>query len=381
MDTGRRVVSCYFARMFLKKIKLTNFRNFSHVDLEFPQTTLLVGKNAQGKSNLLEAISFLATARSTRTETEQQLIKQGESYCLIEGEIEENSELKEKEEREVTRLEIGMQVKPGLEGLEKRVKVNGVPRRVMDYLGHLVVVYFAPENIFLVAGPPALRRSFMDTALSQVDKQYKRALNSYSATLTARNKLLKRIQEGQAEISELEFWTGELVKWGSMISTKRRELFISLNDQVRRLKLIPGSMGKFRFIYEENVISESRIREYQPREIGACATLIGPHRDDFTFMMDGHNLAFFGSRGEQRTAVLELKLAELHFITEVLGTKPVLLLDDIFSELDMDHRDYVIGVISSQQSIISAVESEPIPEEFLKSVKLVHVQEGKLQDS
>ncbi|KKR80916.1 MAG: replication and repair protein RecF protein [Candidatus Daviesbacteria bacterium GW2011_GWA1_41_61] len=367
--------------MFLKKIKLTNFRNFSHVDLEFPQTTLLVGKNAQGKSNLLEAISFLATARSTRTETEQQLIKQGESYCLIEGEIEENSELKEKEEREVTRLEIGMQVKPGLEGLEKRVKVNGVPRRVMDYLGHLVVVYFAPENIFLVAGPPALRRSFMDTALSQVDKQYKRALNSYSATLTARNKLLKRIQEGQAEISELEFWTGELVKWGSMISTKRRELFISLNDQVRRLKLIPGSMGKFRFIYEENVISESRIREYQPREIGACATLIGPHRDDFTFMMDGHNLAFFGSRGEQRTAVLELKLAELHFITEVLGTKPVLLLDDIFSELDMDHRDYVIGVISSQQSIISAVESEPIPEEFLKSVKLVHVQEGKLQDS
>ena len=214
-----------------------------------------------------------------------------------------------------------------------------------------------------------------------MDKQYKRALNSYSATLTARNKLLKRIQEGQAEISELEFWTGELVKWGSMISTKRRELFISLNDQVRRLKLIPGSMGKFRFIYEENVISESRIREYQPREIGACATLIGPHRDDFTFMMDGHNLAFFGSRGEQRTAVLELKLAELHFITEVLGTKPVLLLDDIFSELDMDHRDYVIGVISSQQSIISAVESEPIPEEFLKSVKLVHVQEGKLQDS
>ncbi|MDO8498628.1 MAG: DNA replication and repair protein RecF [bacterium] len=355
--------------MFLKNLKLINFRNFSKVNLDFSPVTLFRGKNAQGKSNLLEAVYFLATTKSTRAETEQQLIKQGESYCLLEGEIEEGGE--------VTKLEIGMQLKAE-GGLEKRVKVNGIPRRVMDYVGNLVAVYFAPEDIFLVAGPPTLRRNFMDNALSQVDREYKKALGSYIATLISRNRLLKRIQEGQAKISELEFWTTELVKWGSIISAKRRDLFTSLNEQIHKLRLIPGSMGKFKFVYEENTISEGRIKEYQPREIGAAATLIGPHRDDFTFMMDGHDLAFFGSRGEQRTAVLELKLAELQFVSEVKGSRPVLLLDDIFSELDIKHRDYVISLVFGQQTILSAVETEPIPKDFLKSAQVIKVEEGKL---
>lgn len=355
--------------MFLKNLKLTNFRNFSQVDLDFPKVTLLMGKNAQGKSNLLESIYFLATTKSSRAETEQQLIKQGESYCLLEGEVEDKEE--------GTKLEIGMQLKSE-GGLEKRVKINGIPRRVMDYVGNLVVVYFAPEDIFLVSGPPSLRRNFMDSTLSQVDREYKRALNSYNVTLTSRNKLLKRIQEGQAKVSELEFWTGELLKWGSMISDKRRQLFLNLNEQILRLRLIPGSMGKFKFIYGENIITEDRIREYQPREIGAATTLIGPHRDDFTFMMDGHNLAFFGSRGEQRTAVLELKLVELQFVSEIKGSRSVLLLDDIFSELDIKHRDYVISLVSGQQTILSAVETESIPKEFLKSARVVKVEQGKV---
>lgn len=353
--------------MFLKSLKLVNFRNFATAKLNFLSTTVLIGNNAQGKTNLLESIYFLATARSLRAEKDIQLIKHGEGFCRVEGEIEGT-----------TKLEIVMQIVPEAEGkVEKRVKVNGVSRRVGDYVGNLVAVFFSPEDINLVAGAPSLRRDYLDLTLSQIDRDYKQALSTYGAALTSRNRLLKKIKEGEAKISELDFWTEQLIESGQVVSQKRENLFKNFNQQ---LLVLGGSksLGNFYLDYQPSPLSDEKVEQYLSREIEAAMTLIGPHRDDFLFELNGQNLAFFGSRGEQRTAVLDLKLAELNFVKGVIGSEPVLLLDDIFSELDEDHRQYVTSVIGSQQTIISAVENEQIPGSLLKEAKVVRIEKGKL---
>jgi DNA replication and repair protein RecF len=169
-----------------------------------------------------------------------------------------------------------------------------------------------------------------------------------------------------------------MMEAAKIISAKREEFFEMLNQESASLGKINPSMGQFKFIYDPSLLTPKRSQEYLPREIASGTSLIGPHRDDFSFELSGKNLAYFGSRGEQRTAVLELKLAELKFNGRIKKTRPVLLLDDVFSELDSAHREYVISVISDQQTILSAVETENIPQKFLKQVKLVRVEKGEI---
>lgn len=347
--------------MFLKTIKIKGFRNFSDLELNFNQTTLLMGENAQGKSNFLESIYFLATTKSPRAEKDIQLIKEDENACFIEGEIIEGEDS--------LKLEIAMQKKEANNGLEKRVKVNGVPRRVVDYIGNLVVVHFSPEDINLVTGPPALRRWHIDLCLAQIDKLYKNSLTRYHEALTSRNRVLKRIKEGLAKTDELIFWSAQILDFGEVVSEKRRHFFESINDLKKE--------SKFRFDYQENILTKNRLQEYLGREIMAATTLIGPHRDDFIFRQKEKDMAHFGSRGEQRTAVLDLKLAELEYIKQYKNTCPLLLLDDVFSELDTAHREYVISETKGQQTIISAVENELIPPSFFKQLQKINVTNGK----
>lgn len=378
--------------MFLQNLKLTNFRNFPAVDLDFAPTTLLVGDNAQGKSNLLESVYFLATTKSPRAQRDLQLIKEGEEFVRVEGEVGESQESrvksqgKEAQSRlstlatdDFTKLEIVMQRRPEEESLnvEKRVKVNGVVKRAIDYIGNLVVIHFSPEDINLVTGSPALRRYHLDLTLSQIDRHYKKALAEYLAALVARNRLLKRIKEGLAKISELDFWTENILKNGEIIAQKRRTFFDNINRNASLLSMSEGELGNFRFIYQESILNSERLAQYLGREVAAAITLIGPHRDDFLFAINGKNLAYFGSRGEQRTGVLELKLAELKFISKQQQTSPILLLDDVFSELDERHRQYMMEVIVGQQTILSAVETSHVPKEFLKSMKVVKIEKGE----
>lgn len=349
--------------MFLKNLKLANFRNFSKLDVSFDPVTLLLGNNAQGKSNLLESIYFLATSKSPRADKDIQLIKESEEFTRIAGTL--------VEEVEPVQLEAVMQRK--VEGVEKRVKVNGIPRRVTDYIGHLVVVHFSPEDINLVTGPPALRRWHLDLSLAQIDGEYKKALNLYHTALVSRNRILRGIKEGLSRIDELDFWTKQMLEGSQVITQKRADFFHFLNEHT-----VSDDLGNFRFVYQESVFSESRVREYLSREVAAAATLIGPHRDDFTFKLDGKDLEYFGSRGEQRTAVLELKLGELKFFSEVKKTLPLLLLDDVFSELDEVHRDFVTSIVTEQkmQTILSAVEQSQVPKKLLQEAKVVNVKKG-----
>ena len=385
--------------MAIKNLKLTNFRNIAHLDLDLDSVTLLTGQNAQGKSNILEAVYFLATTKSSRAEKDSQLVKQGEEFARAEGEVMESSapiesgsvisspreadhqtsdSLKADDLVLMTKLEIAMQRRASLDGeqlngVEKRVKINGVPKRVIDYIGNLVAVHFAPEDLNLVTGTPSLRRWHIDLTLAQIDHRYKKILTEYHQALVSRNRILKSIKEGSAKLNELDFWTDLLVASGEMVAEKRRDFFRSLNGEVS-----PGEQGRARFVYLESGISAQRIREYLSREVAAAASLIGPHRDDFVFKLEGNDLAYFGSRGQQRTAVLELKLAELEFMEKTTGIEPILLLDDIFSELDDAHREYVVKVISGRQVIFSAVEESQIPEAFLKSAKVVRVEKGRI---
>lgn len=345
--------------MFLKNINLINFRNFSKLNLEFNDVTLLIGNNAQGKSNLLESIYFLATTKSLRVAKDSQLIKEGEGYTIVSGKV--------VDEDESIDLEISMQLKE--EAILKRVKVNGIPRRGIDYIGHLIAVLFSPEDINLVAGPPALRRWHIDMSLAQVDRQYKQSLTTYHEVILARNKILKRIKEGMAKRDELDFWTQKALESGKIISEKRVQFFDFLNTAEKNL-------GAFEYEYQPNVISEDRLTIYRSSEIAAAASLIGPHRDDFIFKLHDQDLAIFGSRGEARGAVLDLKLTELEYFHQLAGSQPILLLDDVFAELDDVHRRHVISVVAKQQTIITAVANETIPEGFLETVRGFKVENG-----
>ncbi|MFH1536111.1 MAG: DNA replication and repair protein RecF, partial [Patescibacteria group bacterium] len=327
--------------MFLKQLNLTNFRNYLHLELNFDdRPTILVGNNASGKSNLLEAIYLLSTTKSLRAETEDELIKKDSEFAKVEGFVENGGE---------TELLVIINRQTNDVKFRKKVLVNGIARRTIDFIGNLPAVIFYPADINLVTGPPSLRRWHLDLSLAQIDAGYKKALTLYEQFLTARNRVLKKIREGQGKSNELDYWTGELVDKGKAVSVKRKAFFDFINE-------LETSLGEYRFEYKQSEISCERLAETNGREVAAAATLIGPHRDDFDIVTLGRNLAHFGSRGEQRTGTLAFKLAQLEYMAKILDKRPILLLDDVFSELDASHRAHVVEIVSKQQTIIATVE-------------------------
>lgn len=397
--------------MFLKKLSLVNFRNYSGADFKFKNPiTVLMGDNAQGKSNFLESIYFLATSKSPKAEREEELIKNGEQVLRVEGEIVSQYQISnfkfqisnevrsgvtdeevtsghypgkrskgahpepialENTSQDSLKLEMALQILEGL-GLKKRARVNGISRRVVDYSENLAVVLFSPEDVNLVIGSPSLRRGYVDQVLSQTHRSYKRALTSYESVVSRKNKVLKRIREGSAKINELDFWYDQQVMLGNLLTCKRQDFFDFINSIERKF-------GEFKFAYLENSVSLERLKEYQTREIEAATSLVGPHRDDFMFLLNGRDLSKFGSRGEQRTAVLDLKLSEVSFIEHILEDRPILLLDDIFSELDFEHRKHVIDISKMQQTIIATVDWDAYLEKELHGADIYRVYEGKVE--
>lgn len=354
--------------MFFKSLQLTNFRNYSSLSIEFDhRPTILVGNNASGKSNLLESIYLLSTTKSLRVETEDELIKEDCEFTKVEGFVSDGGE---------TELLIIINRPTDEVPFRKKVIVNGISRRVLDFIGNLPAVIFYPSDINMVTGSPSLRRWHLDLALAQIDTNYKRSLTAYEQFLTARNRVLKRIREGHAKVDELDFWTEELVNKGKLISDKRKDFFEFINS-------LETPLGEFKFEYKKNEISLEKLKQYNGREISAAATLIGPHRDNFVVQIPNskfeiRNLAAHGSRGEQRTATLAFKLAQLEYMAKILGKRPILLLDDIFSELDASHRAHVVEVVGKQQTIIATVELDNIPKEFLDNARILRVEDGKI---
>lgn len=359
--------------MIIQNIHVSNFRNFKRKTFSLsPKITVIVGPNTSGKTNIFEAIFLLATGKSFKAQIEEEMISYGQEIARVSGDF---SKPKQKLETVLTRGEITVGEDP--EKTErvprKRLLLNGIAKRLVDFAGNFKAVLFGPWDLELVTESPSVRRKFLDTLLSQVDREYRRASLSYEKGLRQRNRLLYRIREEGASRGQLLFWDRLLVKNGDYISQKREEFINFANDT--------GKLNDqdFSLDYDKSAISEARLEQYAEEEVASATTLVGPHRDDFVFELKtqnakrktARNLARYGSRGEQRMGVLWLKLDELAYVEKKTEERPTLLLDDIFSELDHEHREVVMGTIGSQQTIITTADPHFI--EHLKSIEIIKI--------
>lgn len=361
--------------MIVKKISISNFRNFKRKIFTFSsKTTVIVGPNASGKTNVLECLHLLSTGKSFRARVETEMIRYGEEIARVKGDFQNP---KTSLETVLTRGEITIGENP--ERTEKvprkKLLLNGISKMLYNFAANFRTVLFGPKDLDLVTESPSIRRSFLDGVLSQVDREYRRALLSYEKGLRQRNKLLWQIREeltSNAGGSRLLFWDKLLIKNGDYIGQKRAE-FIDFANNTATL-----DSQNFSLDYDKSAISEARLEQYAQEEIAAATTLVGPHRDDFIMRVKeqeskrARELARFGSRGEQRMSVLWLKLAELEFIKEKTEEIPTLLLDDIFSELDHEHRKVVMKTVDDQQTVISTADPH-----FIQGLKKVEKIELK----
>lgn len=361
--------------MILQSISLNNFRSYPKATFSFdPQSTLIVGHNTAGKTNIIEAIILLLTGKSFRSEQDMNMIRLGEDLGRITGSVigEEKIDL------EVT-LTRGMvsEVKTPY----RRYLVNGVPRRRIDFTGKLPAVLFKPDDLEIVIGTPSKRREFMDDVLEQASSEYRRALLDYTRGLRQRNALLEHMRDtGQRHQQQLMYWNEVLITNGQLITSMREELLEYLQQEgVKAEKKKP--LFSYILEYDKSVISDERLEQYKEQELAAANTLVGPHRDDFIINMFDKtkkrvlDVKYFGSRGQQRLAILELKRMQLSYIQDRIGLKPLLLLDDVFSELDQDHIDLVLGLIGKQQTVITTTHEEFVGNMVKDSVKTVLLED------
>lgn len=347
--------------MLLKHLSLQNFRSYTKSEFHFNEgTTLIVGPNTSGKTNLIEAIFLLATGGTFRGEKDTEMIQFEKDVGRVTGVAEiSDGEIK---------LEVVLTREPS-----KKYLVNGVARRRVDFQGNFVAVVFSPSDLEIIVDSPSLRRGFLDGILSQVDSEYRMSLTSYTKGLRQRNALLERArQEGKRDEKHFAYWDEFLIENGRLITKKREELLAFFNNEEKDI------FDCIAF-YDKSTISKERLLQYQEAEVGAAVTLVGPHRDDFSVhMFDSkqgttHDIKLFGSRGQQRLTILQLKLLELLFIEKAIGEHPVLLLDDIFSELDSEHIDHVLALIGRQQTILTTTHKEFVPQSLLRDLSVIEL--------
>ncbi len=389
--------------MHISDLKLVNFRNYRNLELPLPTgVTVLQGDNAQGKTNLMEAAYMLATTKSHRASSDRELIsheamKEAAPFTRLAADIVRSTGNLDVDI--ILRLEVR-----GLAGAEtesvpsspvvarKQVKLNGVPRRAADLVGQVNAVIFGAPDIDLIAGAPVLARRYLDLVNSQIDAAYLRSLQRYNRVLLQRNHLLRQIQEGRADPGELEFWDAELVENGVYLVGGRQKLIDSidrlaqevhqdLTSSTERLKVVyQPSIGEADGTVELDQLFRRALRRSRRREEAQGVTVVGPHRDNLEFLINSRDAGKYGSRGQQHTVALSLRLAEARYLGNEVGDSPVLLLDDVFSELDSNRRRYLLDSIRGfQQVIISTIEMDYFNSSFLSRSNLLRVRQGHIQ--
>lgn len=391
--------------MYLSRLSLTNYRNYEALDLTLgPGMSLFTGDNAQGKTNLLESIYLLATIRSPRSSNDSDLVRweaaaADSPVARIAGHARRRHG-----EVDVT-VAVGLAQQAGVDGRKshasKRLQVNGVPRRASDVVGQIAAVLFTAQDIELLTGPPALRRRYLDITISQVNPLYLRSLQRYSRILLQRNSLLRQLQEGHGRADQLGFWDQELAREATFIVSTRAAatswLATRAADAHTRLSggsetfaiayqpQLPPELAPATLETEPGVFREafaSALLAVQRREVAAGVSLFGPHRDEALFTINGVSAGSFGSRAQQRTGALALRLAETAYIETEAGDKPVLLLDDILSELDQQRRHSVLEALGGvDQLLVTATEIDPAAMGALASAHRYRVQAGSITEA
>jgi DNA replication and repair protein RecF len=413
--------------MRIEHLSLTNFRNYARLELDFPgRTILLQGDNAQGKTNLLEAIYYLATTRSPYAGVEHELVNwlaadQDLPHARLVAQVRKGDSSLRIEITLVRTQALGANgaVLSGSKGprYRKHIKVNGVNKRALDLIGQVNVVLFLPEDIDLVAGSPSGRRRYLDATLCQIDPRYCRTLQKYNRVLTQRNHLLRTLRQRERDLDQLLFWDRSLVENGAYLVARRQEVVGELDELAQAIHLeLTGQKERLRLRYEPSFdpsrsppdyqlpleldlpsgpdidqlginlgqVAEAfraQLREIRGREILQGMSLIGPHRDDLRFSVGGIDLNTYGSRGQQRTATLALKLAEVKLIGQKVGEQPILLLDDVMSELDDARRGYLMRMVDgAEQAILTTTDLKAYSTEFLAETTLLRVREGRIEE-
>ncbi|MFZ5376333.1 MAG: DNA replication/repair protein RecF [Patescibacteria group bacterium] len=375
--------------MRINKIALQNFRNFPQAFFEFDQINLLLGKNGSGKTSVMEAIYSLSSGNSFRAGQVEEMIGLGHDLARVKGEVvvEKNGD---NWGQNVENLLEGKNVDDDLVGEEKIIletmftngfvqgkktqkrhfSVNGAKRRQKDFLKNFFAVVFRPEDMRLIEGSPNRRRVFLNTALQELDYEYANSLSSYEQTLRRRNRLLDEVREAKQSRASLTYWNLALVKHGQILQHKRQ-------DFLNFVQTVAFPMD-FSIDYQPSLITAERAEQYLDKEIMVGHSLIGPHKDDFSVcfrlsyfekltnkkldIQDDLALSSYGSRGQQRMGVLWLKLGELEFIKRRTGLLPVIILDDIFSELDEVGRKMVMGLVKDHQSFFTTADQSSADE-------------------
>ncbi|HZR98935.1 MAG TPA: DNA replication/repair protein RecF [Chloroflexota bacterium] len=412
--------------MWLKRLSLTNFRSYVRLGLELPPGIVVFhGANGQGKTNLLEAVHVLATTKSARAGSDRELLNwlaRGEPMAFAriaasvgrqDGEVHVDLVLRAESDGEATNGNGAT--------ISKQIRVGGLPRRAVEYVGTVNAVLFSPEDVTLVGGPPAGRRRYLDITLSQVNSRYLRALQRYNKVLMQRNHLLRQVRDRRQPAALLEPWDSELVTSGAYLVAERGRLLAALNARLPDLyRALSGGTARLEAVYRSSLDAPrpasaavvpgpeaARVAEAPPpvwsptalgatpvglaerfqacllagreRELTQGVSLVGPHRDDLEFLVDGVPQGVYGSRGQQRLSVVALKLAEVEFMRAETGESPLLLLDDVLSELDPARQRFVLDTLGHDgQTLLTTTDLGGLDPAFLARARVYRVEDGTL---
>lgn len=368
--------------MLVNQISLGNYRNYRELKMDFhPNLNILLGGNAQGKTNVLEAIFYAATGKSHRTNHDYELVLWGEKFFRIVLSCRRNIGS--------VKIEIAARV----DG-KKILKVNNQPqKRLSDLIGTINVVLFSPEDMLLVKGSPSVRRRFLDIEISQISNVYCHHLVNYNKVVSQRNNLLKAIREQRESAEMLDIWDMQLVEYGSFLIKKRSDVLEKINPMAKAIhsritegkeELFLSYLPSVEIPKKDSEISLEeyylkRLKENRYGEIARGTSLLGPHRDDIEITVGNTSIRSFGSQGQQRTCALSMKLAEIEFMKSETGEYPVLLLDDVMSELDAGRRKFLFEVMDGK--VQTFVTSTGVEDFFLpigNKSRIFEVKDGKI---
>ena len=332
--------------MIIQSIELNNFRNYENLHISFDEgTNILFGDNAQGKTNILEAAYLSGTTKSHKGSKDKEMIRFGTNEAHLRTMVLKNGK----------QYQIDMHLK---HNLSKGIAVNKIPmKKASELFGILNIVFFSPEDLNIIKNGPSERRHFLDAELCQLDKIYLSDLSNYNKILNQRNKLLKDMVYRPELSDTLPVWDMQLADTGKKIIRRREQFVKELNELVHEIHYrISGGREELFLSYEPSVsadLLEQELERVKLRDLKQCQTSVGPHRDDLLFSIAGVDIRKFGSQGQQRTSALSLKLSEIELVRKSIHDTPVLLLDDVLSELDSNRQNYLLNSICDTQTIIT----------------------------
>lgn len=357
--------------MIVESVELKDYRNYEFLDMNFNEhVNIIYGDNAQGKTNILESIYMCSTSKSHRGSKDREIVRFGEDESHIKLNVLKHG----------MKYRIDMHLK---KNKTKGIAVNGIPiKKAVELFGIINIVFFSPEDLNIIKEGPAGRRRFIDLELSQLDKIYLNNLSNYNRIINQRNSLLKDIYGSNQQhlLETLDIWDMQLAAYGTKVLDRRKEFVRQVNEIISEIHFrLTGGNERLSLTYESSIgemSMEQALKKNRERDLRMKSTSVGPHRDDLCFLSGDLDIRKFGSQGQQRTAALSLKLAEIELVKRIIGDTPILLLDDVLSELDKNRQNYLLDSIHDIQTVITCTGLDEFVNHRFSINKIFHVKSG-----